>query len=334
MTKHLPTPWIHFLDRYSTGTNTIRHKSTWHRLLKALCRIVITYTILSVFTIALFLQYLTPQIRKELPGIQGSLVSAVAILLLISPFLRAIMMKKNHSEEFQQLWSDSKYNRGPLVSLIVLRVALCIGIVMFVISSLVNVAAGLLLVIATAVILFFIYSKRLKKYSIQLERRFLRNFTARQQEQERKSPIKQRFVKHLLDRDLHLADFEVSQSSPSVGKTLKELNFRQTCGVSVVTIIRGEERINIPGGEERLYPFDHIIVAATDKEINVFREFVENRVEKRKHELEQQRPRKSAWNNSPLRLTHHSWDAPSRNPASVIKPPVSSSASNATAPPP
>lgn len=82
----------------------------------------------------------------------------------------------------------------------------------------------------------------------------------------------------------------MSQSSPSVGKTLKELNFRQTCGVSVVTIIRGEERINIPGGEERLYPFDHIIVAATDKEINVFREFVENRVEKRKHELEQQRP--------------------------------------------
>ena len=58
----------------------------------------------------------------------------------------------------------------------------------------------------------------------------------------------------------------------------------------MVTIIRGEERINIPGGEERLYPFDHIIVAATDQEINVFREFVENRVEKRKHELEQQRP--------------------------------------------
>ena len=85
VTKHLPAPWIHFLDRYSTGTNTIHHKSTWHQLLKALCRIVITYTILSVFTIALFLQYLTPLIRKELPGIQGGLVSAVAILLLISP---------------------------------------------------------------------------------------------------------------------------------------------------------------------------------------------------------------------------------------------------------
>ena len=288
--KHLPQSWKRFIDRYSTGTNTIHHKGMWTQLLKALLRIVVTYTILSIFTIALFLQYLTPIIREELPGIQGGIVSAAAILVLISPFLRAMMMKKNHSEEFQHLWNDSKYNRGPLVSLIVLRIALCIGIVMFVISSLVNVAAGLLLLIASAIILFFIYSKRLKKHSILLERRFLRNFTARQQEQERKSPIKQRFVKHLLDRDLHLADFEVSQSSPSVGKTLKELNFRQTCGVSVVTIIRGEERINIPGGEERLYPFDHIIVAATDEEIEIFRKFVEDRVEKRKHELEQQRP--------------------------------------------
>lgn len=288
--KHLPQSWKRFIDRYTTGTNTIHHKGMWTQLLKALLRIVVTYTILSIFTIALFLQYLTPIIRKELPGIQGGIVSAAAILVLISPFLRAMMMKKNHSEEFQHLWNDSKYNRGPLVSLIVLRIALCIGIVMFVISSLVNVAAGLLLLIASAIILFFIYSKRLKKHSILLERRFLRNFTARQQEQERKSPIKQRFVKHLLDRDLHLADFEVSQSSPSVGKTLKELNFRQTCGVSVVTIIRGEERINIPGGEERLYPFDHIIVAATDEEIEIFRKFVEDRVEKRKHELEQQRP--------------------------------------------
>ena len=176
------------------------------------------------------------------------------------------MMKKNHSEEFQQLWSDSKYNRGPLVSLIVLRVALCIGIVMFVISSLVNVAAGLLLVIATAVILFFIYSKRLKKI-LPYNWNAVSCVTSRPAKRNKNAslPIKQRFVKHLLDRDLHLADFEVSQSSPSVGKTLKELNFRQTCGVSVVTIIRGRRTINIPGGEERLYPFDHIIVAATDK---------------------------------------------------------------------
>lgn len=177
--------------------------------------------------------------------------------------------------------------QGPLISLIVLRIALCIWIVMFVISKLINVASGLLIAIATITILLFIFSKRLKKHSILLERRFLRNFTARQQEEERKSPIKQRFVRHLLSKDLHLAEFEVAQTSPSVGKSLKELNFRQTCGVSVVTILRGEERINIPGGEEVVYPFDRLIVAATDNEIEIFRKFVENRVQQREKEIKE-----------------------------------------------
>lgn len=285
--KHLPVSWQQILGRYSSGTNTIRHKSTWQQLLKALLRIVVTYTVLSVFVIALFLQYLAPFIQSKIPGIQGSILSAILILLIISPFLRAIMMKKNHSIEFQRLWNDNKYNRGPLVSLIVLRVALCLWIVMFVISKLLNMASGLLFAIACATILAFIFSKRLKKHSILLERRFLRNFTARQIEEERRFPIKQRFVQHLLTRDLHLADFQVSQSSPSVGKTLKELNFRQTCGVSVVTILRGEQRINTPGGEERLYPFDHIIVAATDNEIEVFRKLVEDRVQKNEIEIKQ-----------------------------------------------
>lgn len=286
--KKLPRSWRYFLERYSSGSNTIRHKSTWNRLLKALLRIVVTYMVLSVFLIALFFEYVSPLIRESLPGLQGSVVSMVLILLMISPFLRAIMMKKNHSEEFQELWNDNVYNRGPLVSLIILRVMLCIGVVMFVVGNLINVALGIVLAIAAAIIVLFIFSKRLKRHSILLERRFLRNFMARQEEIERRAPIKQRFVQHLLSRDLHLADFEVSQSSPSVGKTLKELNFRQKCGVSVVTIVRGEERINIPGGEERIYPFDHLVVAATDNELLAFRKLVDERTEMRKKEMEQQ----------------------------------------------
>ena len=284
--KRIPPSWRRFLERYSSGSNTIRHKSSWNKLLKALLRIVVTYTVLSIFIIALFFQYVTPFIERSLPGYTGSLVSLVVILLLISPFLRAIMMKKNHSEEYQQLWNDSRYNRGPLVSLIVLRVALCIGIVMFVVASLINVALGLVLAIATATIALFIFSKRLKKHSIQLERRFLRNFTARQQADERRSPIRQQFVQHLLSRDLHLADFEVQQNSPSVGKTLQELNIRQKCGVSIVSIVRGDERINIPGGNERIYPFDHLIVAASDNELEGFRKYIDERAKKHKVEME------------------------------------------------
>ena len=75
-------------------------------------RIVGTYTAVCLVLIFLWLQIVTPFICKHLPGIQGSLISLILILALISPMLRAIMMKKNHSVEFQQLWNDNKYNRG------------------------------------------------------------------------------------------------------------------------------------------------------------------------------------------------------------------------------
>lgn len=286
--RKMPKVWQKTLERYGAGANTIHHKSLWNILLKSLSRIVATYTALSVFFIALYLQYLSPLILAEIPGIRGKIISLTIILLFISPFLRSIIMKKNHSREFQQLWRDSKFNRAPLVSTIVLRILLCIGIVMFVVAQITNVAIGLGFALATVILTLFVLSKRLKKHSILLERRFLRNLTARETEKERKSPIKQQFVNHLLTKDLHMADFEINPDSPSVGKTMKELNFRQTSGISVVSIVRGTQRINIPGGEERLYPYDKIIVVGSDKEMEHFRAYVDKRAQIRKAELEDQ----------------------------------------------
>ena len=275
--RWIPARWKEWLTKFAAGSTTIRQKSTWHKLLKALARIVGTYTAVTLVLIFLMLRFMTPLIQTYIPGIQGNLIALTLILVVISPMLRAIMMKKNHSTEFQQLWHDSKFNRGPLISLIVLRIVLCAGILMLPIARLVNAAAGLLLAICCVLILLIITSKRLKKHSILMERRFFSNLSARELEEERHAPINQRFANHLLERDLHLADFEVKQSSPSMGKSLKELNFRQKCNVNVVTIIRGEQRINIPGGEERLYPFDKLVVVGADDDLTHFRHYLEER---------------------------------------------------------
>ena len=275
--RWIPVRWKEWLTKFAAGSTTIRQKSTWHKLLKALARIVGTYTAVTLVLIFLMLRFMTPLIQTYIPGIRGNLIALTLILVVISPMLRAIMMKKNHSTEFQQLWHDSKFNRGPLISLIILRIVLCAGILMLPIARLVNAAAGLLLAICCVLILLIITSKRLKKHSILMERRFFSNLSARELEEERHAPINQRFANHLLERDLHLADFEVKQNSPSMGKSLKELNFRQKCNVNVVTIIRGEQRINIPGGEERLYPFDKLVVVGADDDLTHFRRYIEER---------------------------------------------------------
>lgn len=286
----IPQSWIQFLDRYSSGSNTLHQRSTWHKLLKSLIRIVGTYTAFTLVLIFVWLQFVSPIIQQNITGLEGRILSLVLILLLISPMLRAIMMKKNHSIEFQQLWNDNKYNRGPLVSLVILRIVLCVGMVMLPVAQLLHVALGIVLAIAATVITLVILSKQLKKQSILMERRFFSNLRARELENERKSPINQRFANHMLERDLHLADFEVKQNSPSMGKTLKELNFRKKCNVNIVTIIRGTKRINIPGGEERLYPFDKLIVVGSDKDLAHFRRYIEERYKKAQAELTETHP--------------------------------------------
>ena len=143
--------------------------------------------------------------------------------------------------------------------------------------QLLNVAAGYMWVVASIVIVAIIFSRKLKRQSILMERRFFSNLTARELEEEKKATINHRFANHMLERDLHLADFEVRQNSPTVGKTLKELNFRKICNVNVVTIVRGNIRINIPGGDERLYPFDKIIVVGSDDDLVHFRTYIDEK---------------------------------------------------------
>jgi CPA2 family monovalent cation:H+ antiporter-2 len=88
------------------------------------------------------------------------------------------------------------------------------------------------------------------------------------------------FVNHVLARDLHLADFPVLPYYSIIGKTLQELDFRQYFGVNIVTIVRGDRRINIPNGNERIYPNDHIVLLGTDKQMAVFQKRLEEKRQK------------------------------------------------------
>lgn len=194
----------------------------------------------------------------------------VVIILFISPFLRAIMIKKNHSAEFVTLWNDSRGNRAPLVATIVIRILIAVSFVMFVISGLFKVSVGLLLGVAVLLVIMMILSRQLKKQSIMIERKFFQNLRYRDMRAEYMGEKKPEYAGRLLSRDLHLTDFEVPGESAWAGKTLAELNFGKKYGIHVVSILRGRKRINIPGASVRLFPEDKIQVIGTDEELNQF----------------------------------------------------------------
>lgn len=267
---HLPVKWKNFLLHYSSGSQTMNHESLWKKLILALTKITIVYSIVSIAVVALAFRFLVPLFLEHIPGIWGRLLAAVVIILFISPFLRAIMIKKNHSAEFVTLWNDSRGNRAPLVATIVIRILIAVSFVMFVISGLFKVSVGLLLGVAVLLVIMMILSRQLKKQSIMIERKFFQNLRYRDMRAEYMGEKKPEYAGRLLSRDLHLTDFEVPGESAWAGKTLAELNFGKKYGIHVVSILRGRKRINIPGASVRLFPEDKIQVIGTDEELNQF----------------------------------------------------------------
>lgn len=269
--RHLPARWKLVLTHFASGTTTVRQKSTWHKLLRAMLLPVLLYTILCIFFQAIFFTYVAPFVSGQIPGLPGSLVNLTLILSFIAPFLWMIFMKKNNSPEFQKLWHDSKFNRGPLVSLILLKMMLCIVILMSVVIHLFDVASGMGFALSLLILSLLIFSSRMRKRSLDMEHRFLANFNGSEKEASADGP-QEGLLDALPFHNLHLADFSLTPSSPLAGQNLRDAGLRQRYGISVVTIARGHERINIPDGHVCLYQGDRLTVVGTDEQIESFRQ--------------------------------------------------------------
>lgn len=270
---HLPESWCKFLMRYASGSQTvINHDNLWKKLIGAMLRITLVYSIVSISVVALSFRFVVPFFQANLPSFWASLLGAVFTILCIAPFLRAIMIKKNHSIEFMTLWHDSRVNRLPLASTIIIRVMIAVFFVIFVISGLFQVSTGLMAGVAVLVVMLMVWSRQLKKQSILIERRFFQNLRSRDVRAEYLGEKKPEYAGRLLSHDLHLADVDIPGESAWAGKTLMELNLGKRFGVHVASILRGKRRINIPGGSVRLFPMDKLQVIGTDEQLNLFNE--------------------------------------------------------------
>ena len=293
--KKMPEKWKLMLERYTAGSQTVNSESHWKNLLMAIVRIVAIYMVLCIAVILLSLHFIMPLFRMVLPEFWAKLVDVVFMVVCVSPFLRAIVMKKNHSIEFQALWQDNRFNRAPLLATIVVRMILAIGVVVFIIKSLFDVSMLLSIGIGLLLVVLMMVSRRLKKHSIIMERTFIQNLNFRDTHDEFKGKKRPKYEGHLLSRDLHLSDFDIPADSLWAGHTLSELNLGKKYGVHVASIIRGLHRINIPGANVRLFPGDTIQVIGTDAQLAEFSHQVErvsnaaeeNEIEKREMHLKQ-----------------------------------------------
>ncbi|GHS93722.1 sodium:proton antiporter [Bacteroidia bacterium] len=277
--KKLPVNWQNFLNKNASGAHPVNQNNLWKKLLTDMGRIVLIYYFISIVIVNSSLAYAVPFIQGWLPGLKGNILVAAVTVLIIAPFLRAVIIKKNHSIEYTTLWNESKSNRGPLISTIIFRAIICAGLIMYLLFKLLHTNLVIDFALAAVILVLTTFSQHTKTRSRAMENRFKENLNEKEKYHESKAPLTKGFVNHVLERDLHLSEFAIEPYFSIVGKTLKELNFRQIFGVSIVTILRGPFRINIPNGNERIYPNDHVVVLGTDKQMELFQTRLE---EKRK----------------------------------------------------
>jgi CPA2 family monovalent cation:H+ antiporter-2 len=268
----IPNSWAHFLLGYSSGLQPVNSENMWRRLISALLRIVVIYSIITIAIITIAFHFVNPFIIHYIHGFIGRLSATVLTILCIAPFLRAIMMKKNHSVELETLWNDNRYNRGPLVSSIMIRIGIAALFVMYVIGHYFRFSIGITFGVAMIAIFIMMFSRSLKRRSILIERIFYRNLRMRDIQDEYYGKKRPKYADRLLTRDLHLSSIIIPSESLWIGKSLKELNFRKIFGINIVSIIRGNRRINIPGGAEQIFPHDKLQLIGTDEELKTFEE--------------------------------------------------------------
>ena len=296
--RHLPKKVIMSLNHLSMSHQTSQQQSNWKRLLTQMAVNTVVYSILSSASIAVMFTFVLPFMRKLLPGWElhwyANAITGILTVLLIAPFLRAMVMKKNKSEEFKALWAESNRNRVPLLFTILVRVMIAVTFIFYICNYLTRFTNALMISIGVVVVVAIVFSRWIKHRSITLERLFIQNLRSREIEAQVHGKKRPLYEGRLLDRDIHIAEFEVPSDSLWMGQTLKQLNFGQKYGVHVSSILRGGHRVNIPDGDYIIFPHDVLQAIGSDAQFTAFSDALEkerisedNEMEKREMRLRQ-----------------------------------------------
>ena len=275
--KRLPKKWVRRMNHVGNAhQNSTEEENAWKVLLRKMLINTAIYGILSTAVVTLMLTFVLPLCRNMLGHWPGNAVCGLLTVLMISPFLRSMVMKNVHSEEFRQLWTESLLNRLPLIFTMIVRVAIAAMFIFYIVNYLTRFKEALMITIAGVALVAMVLSRRLKHRSIKLERLFIKNLRSREIAEQVNGERRPLFEGRLLDRDIHIGDFDIPEDSTWIGRTLKDLQFRNRFGVHVSSILRGSLRINIPNGRQIIFPGDRISVIGSDEQLKNFSQAIAN----------------------------------------------------------
>lgn len=260
----LPVKWKNALTNYSVQAQDITEISDWKKVLRFYFINVVVFSVIIITIILLSTTYLAPLFAGHA---WNNSITAILTLFILAPFLWALAFRRTQRQAYANVWINSS-RRGPLIVLLLSRVLLAVFYIGFLFDRLfspwVAFAGGII-----SCIILFVFRNRIKAFYGRIEKRFLSNLNERENTTSARHEM-------LAPLDTHITSFDLDAKSPYAGKTLFEAMIREEFGVNIVVIERGDDVINIPGRNERLYPGDKLSVIGTDEQLEHFRIYLDS----------------------------------------------------------
>lgn len=279
LVKILPKRLVNAINNYSAGAQNIQGESNWKIVLKAYASMFIINGIVLLAISLLLINFVIPFLRVQMADKTLAAVVSLCILLVAgAPFLWALMVKKQDNHAYKELWLERIYNRGPLLIVEVARHIAGLLVIGFWVDYLFNTTVALLVALPAVVLVLYIFSKRIQGFYKRIENRFLSNLNEREIAEEQRDLLAKNVLKKnatissgLSPWTANIVDLEVGPNAHFIGMPLSELQWREMYGINVAYIKRGDKLIHAPGRNNRLLPYDHVGVIATDEQMAAFK---------------------------------------------------------------
>lgn len=261
--NNLPKKWLKRVERFSANTQSIRSESNWQIVLRAYLVQVLIHSTIITSIILLSSTYVLPLLKES---IFAHIIVALLTLLIISPFLYALSLRRVAVDQVNELLKQRKY-RGPIFMMVFLRAILTLVFLGFLLNVFFSPIIAIIALLV-CLLLFYFFPKKLTARYYKIEERFIKNFNSRELEKAKRSRS------DLTPWDGHMATFDIARDSNITGLSLAELRIRENIGVNIAYIKRGDIIINIPNKNERIFPGDEIGVIGTDVQFIKFTQYL------------------------------------------------------------
>lgn len=237
----------------------------WHRFARSVLYQTVAYLTIIIALGMFSFATLRPICHHFIGERYGMYICCMITLLIISPCIRPIIVRKNHSKEVLYLRSFGGMNKVLINLAIFMKLLLGFAIIYYVVGLMLSIWWVWEVLISMVALVLIVMSRGVMYVSIRVERTFKQNLRLREQQ------ATLSYARKLRGRDLQIARVKVPEHSRWGGYSLAQLHFGRTDRVHIAAIIRAGHRINIPGGNHRIYPGDELEIVAGEEAIEAMR---------------------------------------------------------------